>query len=228
MAEGQSLAIGQGENVVQVARRVAVALDHSVLPIQGPPGAGKTYTGARMICQLVNQGHKVGVTAVTERSWLHLAVTRVMSMSEIVPWAATGSWRLRPASVDMMWSALESALSDSMVQKSSEPIEHLRRSDLIPLGRALAGLTKSVMSRRRPTCQAIEAQLRVLRNLQGAVVSDYGRVPWRILPGPVRATLLSVRGYPTLLELLNEVVEGFPGPLSQPTKQPRRRWSKRW
>lgn len=33
------------------------------LPIQGPPGAGKTYTGARMICALVQAGKKVGITA---------------------------------------------------------------------------------------------------------------------------------------------------------------------
>jgi uncharacterized protein len=46
---GQSLTIGQGENVVQTACRVGLALDHSALPIQGPPGAGKTFTGARMI-----------------------------------------------------------------------------------------------------------------------------------------------------------------------------------
>jgi uncharacterized protein len=49
---------------VDAARRLGVALDHSVLPIQGPPGAGKTFTGARMICELVNSGKKVGITAV--------------------------------------------------------------------------------------------------------------------------------------------------------------------
>ena len=42
-------------------------LDHSVLPIQGPPGAGKTYTGARMICDLVRQGKKVGITATSHK-----------------------------------------------------------------------------------------------------------------------------------------------------------------
>ena len=42
-------------------------MDRSVLPIQGPPGAGKTFTGARMICQLVNQGKKVGITAVSHK-----------------------------------------------------------------------------------------------------------------------------------------------------------------
>jgi uncharacterized protein len=61
---GQRLDAGAHETAVDVARRAGLALDHSVLPIQGPPGAGKTFTGARMICELVNNGKKVGITAV--------------------------------------------------------------------------------------------------------------------------------------------------------------------
>src|SRR5271165_4298426 len=64
---GESLSIGPDETVVQAACRAVSALDNSVLPIQGPPGAGKTFTGARMICHLVNQGKKVGVTAVSHK-----------------------------------------------------------------------------------------------------------------------------------------------------------------
>jgi uncharacterized protein len=45
------------------ARALVVGLDRSVLAIQGPPGSGKTYTGARMILDLVAEGKKVGVTA---------------------------------------------------------------------------------------------------------------------------------------------------------------------
>jgi hypothetical protein len=52
------------ETIVETACRVGLSLDNSILPVQGPPGAGKTFTGARMICQLVSQGKKVGVTAV--------------------------------------------------------------------------------------------------------------------------------------------------------------------
>jgi predicted RecB family nuclease len=52
-----------GESTVSAAKRIAVTLADSVLPIQGPPGAGKTYTAARMICDLIRQGRKVGVTA---------------------------------------------------------------------------------------------------------------------------------------------------------------------
>jgi predicted RecB family nuclease len=64
LAGGQSLAAGANEMGVDLARRLGLALDHSVLPIQGPPGAGKTFTGAHMICELVNHGKKVGITAV--------------------------------------------------------------------------------------------------------------------------------------------------------------------
>jgi predicted RecB family nuclease len=64
LSGGQSLTIGAGETAVDAARRLGSALDHTVLPIQGPPGSGKTFTGARMICELVSSGKKVGITAV--------------------------------------------------------------------------------------------------------------------------------------------------------------------
>ncbi len=67
LVAGQTLERSDNETVVQAACRVGLALDNSVLPIQGPPGAGKTFTGARMICTLVSQGRKVGVTAVSHK-----------------------------------------------------------------------------------------------------------------------------------------------------------------
>lgn len=57
----------RGETALDVARRVAANLDESVFAIQGPPGAGKTYTGARMICALVKQGKKIGITALSHK-----------------------------------------------------------------------------------------------------------------------------------------------------------------
>jgi uncharacterized protein len=38
-------------------------LGHSYLPIQGPPGSGKTYIAARVIAALVDDGRRVGITA---------------------------------------------------------------------------------------------------------------------------------------------------------------------
>lgn len=43
--------------------RVAAELDNTVLAIQGPPGTGKTYTGGKMICDLIEAGKKVGIAA---------------------------------------------------------------------------------------------------------------------------------------------------------------------
>ena len=56
-----------GENTVQSARRAVLGLDQGVLAIQGPPGAGKTFSGARMIIDLVAAGKKVGITAVSHK-----------------------------------------------------------------------------------------------------------------------------------------------------------------
>ena len=53
----------EGESVLDTALRLAAELPPGVLPIQGPPGAGKTYTGSRMIAALVAAGQTVGITA---------------------------------------------------------------------------------------------------------------------------------------------------------------------
>jgi len=48
---------------------IALALrPGDVLPIQGPPGSGKTYTGARMIAALVAAGKRVGVCANSHKA----------------------------------------------------------------------------------------------------------------------------------------------------------------
>ncbi len=56
-----------GESSVEAARRIVVSLNDSVLAIQGPPGAGKTFTGARMILEVVREGKRVGVTATSHK-----------------------------------------------------------------------------------------------------------------------------------------------------------------
>ena len=70
-ARGCSREAGQlrrnGEDLLTAARRLGRELDGGVLPIQGPPGAGKTYAGARMIVELVRQGKRVGITALSHK-----------------------------------------------------------------------------------------------------------------------------------------------------------------
>ena len=55
--------VAREETPLEAVRRIAPRLDRSVLPVQGPPGSGKTYTGARMILDLLGRGLRVGVTA---------------------------------------------------------------------------------------------------------------------------------------------------------------------
>jgi predicted RecB family nuclease len=54
---------GAGETTLDAAIRIAPLLDRTVLPVQGPPGAGKTHTAARMIQTLAKAGKKAGITA---------------------------------------------------------------------------------------------------------------------------------------------------------------------
>ncbi len=56
-----------GETTLEAACRLVLELDRSVLPIQGPPGAGKTYTAARMIVRALQDGRRVGVTATSHK-----------------------------------------------------------------------------------------------------------------------------------------------------------------
>ncbi|MGH2401638.1 MAG: DEAD/DEAH box helicase, partial [Candidatus Limnocylindria bacterium] len=51
------------EAELDAARHLALALENGALAIQGPPGSGKTYTGARMILSLVAAGKRVGISA---------------------------------------------------------------------------------------------------------------------------------------------------------------------
>jgi predicted RecB family nuclease len=77
---GPRLASGEfaarvGEDAVAFATRIAADLDDTVLAIQGPPGSGKTFCGARMICELVRQGKRVGVTGMSHQVIRNLLLT---------------------------------------------------------------------------------------------------------------------------------------------------------
>jgi hypothetical protein len=221
--ESETLQSGEQYSVVYrpIGRlRIDYSGDHARLRVPWP-GNRLHWSGggySRDIFNLFGREWRVSKWEVdADRTWLHLVFSRMLPISEILPVADMESWRLRPASVDMAWAALESALTSSLVQRSGEPIEQLRHSDLIPLGRAIATLTELVTSRQPRIYETIETRLKAIRYLESPIVSAYGRVPWRILPAPVRATFLRVRRHPVLLELLNEVFEGLPEALSQVT-----------
>jgi uncharacterized protein len=61
--------IGDDGQLTKAAKALVQLLptQTSVLPIQGPPGSGKTYTGARMIVELARNGRRVGITATSHK-----------------------------------------------------------------------------------------------------------------------------------------------------------------
>ena len=56
-----------GESTDDFVIRITPQLDRTTLSIQGPPGAGKTYIGARMIRAAISVGKRVGVTAISHK-----------------------------------------------------------------------------------------------------------------------------------------------------------------
>ncbi|HBN74521.1 MAG TPA: hypothetical protein DD473_01615 [Planctomycetaceae bacterium] len=66
--------LGSDEDTVQSCIRIAHDMVDSTLCIQGPPGAGKTYTASHMILALLKEGKNVGVTSNS-----HNAILNVMA-----------------------------------------------------------------------------------------------------------------------------------------------------
>jgi predicted RecB family nuclease len=90
LKEAIAVPIGEDGQLTEGAKVLVLALsgEPSVLPIQGPPGSGKTFTGARMIVELVKQGLRVGITAVS-----HKVITYLLR--EVCATASTNKVRLR-------------------------------------------------------------------------------------------------------------------------------------
>jgi RNase_H superfamily/AAA domain len=71
-----------GETAPETATRLILALNAGCLPIQGPPGAGKTHTAAEAILALLDQGRgPIGITALS-----HSAIRTLMGkIEELAP-----------------------------------------------------------------------------------------------------------------------------------------------
>ena len=61
--------IDENSRMTDPARQLisSICFQASVLAVQGPPGSGKTYTGARMIAEVVRNQRRVGITAVSHK-----------------------------------------------------------------------------------------------------------------------------------------------------------------
>jgi predicted RecB family nuclease len=57
-----------GADLLQASIAATRAMDRTLLYVQGPPGAGKTYTGARLIVDALARGQRVGVMASSHKA----------------------------------------------------------------------------------------------------------------------------------------------------------------
>ena len=121
--------LAPGERPADAVVRIAMGMSGTVLAVQGPPGSGKTYVGARLIRELLDQGKRVGVTATShavighlltevDRPALHKCggdqhcggplVTRAATNQEVADAVASGSTRLFGGTA-WLWSRPELA-----------------------------------------------------------------------------------------------------------------------
>lgn len=55
------------KETVELAFNWANELENGYIPIQGPPGAGKSFTASHMIIKLAKEGKKIGITALSHK-----------------------------------------------------------------------------------------------------------------------------------------------------------------
>jgi uncharacterized protein len=76
-------------NDLEELKRLVSRLDGTHLFIQGPPGSGKTYTGARLIVHLMREGHRVGICAPSHKA-IHKLLGEVEDVAEAEDFAFRG------------------------------------------------------------------------------------------------------------------------------------------
>jgi len=141
-----------------------------------------------------------------DRTWLHLEFSSALTLPETLDRDNPRPRRLRPASVEIAWSEVERALASG----GPDAIDQLHRGDLIPLAHALERLVNCLFRPWPSTRGDVERWLRAVRYHQGAVASDYGRIPWRVLSAPARNALLKRCGDAASMEILAETFDGAP------------------
>ncbi|MBV9439578.1 MAG: TM0106 family RecB-like putative nuclease [Candidatus Eremiobacteraeota bacterium] len=82
------------------------ALDRSYLFLQGPPGSGKTYFGARLIVGLLNDGKRIGITSQSHKAIHHL-IDQVLCVADERHVSVRGFKRCSPGDPDKAHPLLE-------------------------------------------------------------------------------------------------------------------------
>lgn len=74
-------ALTYNEDTLERTFDFSAKLNHSYLPVQGPPGAGKSFMGSHLIVRLAQQGKKIGITALSHKVITNL-LTKVWELAQ--------------------------------------------------------------------------------------------------------------------------------------------------
>ena len=77
-------------------------LDDGILPVQGPPGSGKSHTAANMILELLQMGKKVGITALSHKV-IHGLMDKVQRTADSKNQRITMVQKVKEESIDARW-----------------------------------------------------------------------------------------------------------------------------
>jgi predicted RecB family nuclease len=111
----------EGAPDFELLRDLVSSLESSYLVIQGPPGAGKTYTGARLITHLIREGNRVGVTSTSHKA-IHNMLREVESVASEERLGFRG---LKKSSADNPESVFESDHIESVHHNSALTDQHV-------------------------------------------------------------------------------------------------------
>jgi uncharacterized protein len=124
LANGETVLALPGELTEESACRIASAMRGTTFAIQGPPGAGKTFTGARMICDLVRQKMRIGVTALSHKVIRKLLeeVVKAASEKEIRSVCCIQRWNEGEAETGIAVAKKNEEISDALLNCSANVI----------------------------------------------------------------------------------------------------------
>ncbi|WP_408605492.1 AAA family ATPase [Legionella tunisiensis] len=102
-------------------------LDNSYLFIQGPPGAGKTYTSSHIIIELMRRGKKIGVAANAHKA-IHNLLDKIEAVASAQGYQFDGAKKASKGSVESYY--------DGRCIKSIEKTEALTLNENLVAGTA--------------------------------------------------------------------------------------------
>ena len=125
LGNGETVLALPGELTEETACRIGSAMRETTFAIQGPPGAGKTFTGARMICDLAKQGKRIGVTALS-----HKVIRKLLQ--EVVK--AASEKEIRNICCIQRWNEGEAEPGIAVARKNEEIFDVLRNRSANVIG----------------------------------------------------------------------------------------------